>query len=1530
MKGKVNTRFVVSLAIGAVVLFGVAVAALKMFALRSAGDLVKIGETQMSAGNYEDAADSFSKAVNKDPTVIAYLDKWDESLSKIVSPNRDKVQKLIQDLRAIKMQRAQLKPDDLGIQREYLEFSSTLFQQGTLQTAQDISRLVDSSIAAATTKGVPKDKADALKRYSGLAITRYVAETPDASKEWVDRAESDLKAALAADPKDAGSAEMLMAYYESREEAARKLGTMDVVDAMTAQQRQLIESFAASNPDDVRMAISRLRYNLRAAQQPIVRETDPVRQAELVRELGSRFKPQLDEVFAMTRGEAAGVLEINHLNVLSNMESIVASEARQASTLELAERMTKAKPNDVVLGLYYAEQLSSSGNRDAAIVVASSIAEKEPLPVSLDALRLFDAKVSAESNCAVWSFHTWQISKDDKDEAAATAALVDMKKYRDRLEKLISKDRAPYKLVAAQIAFAEDNLAEADRLITSYNQMTDRTSTDGLALAVLTLMKRGTPGSAREPLQRLLEISPRNTAAWLMLARIEEASNNLEAAARAYEMTLRVDSQNAMAKDGLKRIAIRKGEAEIDDPLIKAISEAFKAEDGSPAQSKAAETLKGLRAKYDNDVRLFIAGAGLQLRQGDRPGALATVDEGLAIHKDNETLKQMRIQLTSASPYDAEMAQVDASNLSAIEKLIAKYAIAKRYGKQEEAAAFLARANEIDPKHEGLLELNFIEAMAAKDFTKANSYVDEATAKNADGADGLTFKARLEDARGDVLPALQTMQSVLKNYGVPKPETWRLHGRILVHAGRSAEAIGSFENALAARASDVEAMTDLMGALIAEGRSEEALARARSLEGTGISSQLLVRLWAQLEGTVGDTDKAEKMYRGMLRQDPNDRITKASLAGLLIRKKRFDDAGATIADLRKAEDDLLATRLEASLAQEQGRIADARQIIRSFIDRQEPSKLTADPYIILASLCGMQSDYDAAFAVLEEARAHQDKGTMPADRALAEAHLRLGNFDQGIEAARRIVDATADTPNKVYARRIIDAHLRKGQYAEAERALSLLDPIQGTDPVALLTRAGVLEAKASASDTKDFSGAGQVLSQAVNKFPDSAIVFLQRAQFMARHDGSRRDVLADYDKAVSLQPKSAAILRMRAGYKNSIQDTDGAIADLQQALEVAPELDDLRRALIAQLVQMGKEGDANAISQAYVKTTRDPASASLEMGRLWAQLGNATESLRYYKSAFEAQQSLATAVPVVEILMSQRPPQIAEADRIVTSLPPAILGEPAMLQTRAKLLSMQKKPAEARETLALAIKKTDQTNADLVMRWYGSASAVYTDSKDMVPFLDQLAQGILDPKWVAFFKGNVLFNDPPTREQGIGLLRGLVGSDTTLGLRILASRALTQCLLATQKYEECVEVMKAHLLLMPEEATMANNLAYVLSENLNKPDEALPYAQRAVEAAPQQPEILDTYGAVLLKKGDLDNAIAQLKRCVELEQSPPSLAAALVHLTDALVKKGEMQGASQAAEQFDKLLEAYGQGMPRENRDQLVAQMTALKARITR
>lgn len=66
-------------------------------------------------------------------------------------------------------------------------------------------------------------------------------------------------------------------------------------------------------------------------------------------------------------------------------------------------------------------------------------------------------------------------------------------------------------------------------------------------------------------------------------------------------------------------------------------------------------------------------------------------------------------------------------------------------------------------------------------------------------------------------------------------------------------------------------------------------------------------------------------------------------------------------------------------------------------------------------------------------------------------------------------------------------------------------------------------------------------------------------------------------------------------------------------------------------------------------------------------------------------------------------------------------------------------------------------------------------------------------------------------------------------------------------YEEAVNVWKAGIAAFPNNAEM-HNAAYVLAENLKRPQDALPIAERAV-VAPSSPDVQDTLGTVLLMTG---------------------------------------------------------------------------------
>jgi tetratricopeptide (TPR) repeat protein len=64
----------------------------------------------------------------------------------------------------------------------------------------------------------------------------------------------------------------------------------------------------------------------------------------------------------------------------------------------------------------------------------------------------------------------------------------------------------------------------------------------------------------------------------------------------------------------------------------------------------------------------------------------------------------------------------------------------------------------------------------------------------------------------------------------------------------------------------------------------------------------------------------------------------------------------------------------------------------------------------------------------------------------------------------------------------------------------------------------------------------------------------------------------------------------------------------------------------------------------------------------------------------------------------------------------------------------------------------------------------------------------------------------------------------------------------------------------PSNAQAANNLAYLLAEYNNKPEEALKYAERAVQLRPDDPSYCDTMGWILYRKGLYTQALSYLQR----------------------------------------------------------------------
>jgi tetratricopeptide (TPR) repeat protein len=103
----------------------------------------------------------------------------------------------------------------------------------------------------------------------------------------------------------------------------------------------------------------------------------------------------------------------------------------------------------------------------------------------------------------------------------------------------------------------------------------------------------------------------------------------------------------------------------------------------------------------------------------------------------------------------------------------------------------------------------------------------------------------------------------------------------------------------------------------------------------------------------------------------------------------------------------------------------------------------------------------------------------------------------------------------------------------------------------------------------------------------------------------------------------------------------------------------------------------------------------------------------------------------------------------------------------------------------------------------------------------------------------------------------------------------------TGDQEEAVRRYRAVLALDSSNLLALNNIAYALEAS--QPDEALKYAQQAVELAPDNAMALDTLGWVYYKRAIYDTAVTYLEKSVAKEPIPRRQ----FHLAMCYLKQGQ-------------------------------------------
>jgi putative PEP-CTERM system TPR-repeat lipoprotein len=118
--------------------------------------------------------------------------------------------------------------------------------------------------------------------------------------------------------------------------------------------------------------------------------------------------------------------------------------------------------------------------------------------------------------------------------------------------------------------------------------------------------------------------------------------------------------------------------------------------------------------------------------------------------------------------------------------------------------------------------------------------------------------------------------------------------------------------------------------------------------------------------------------------------------------------------------------------------------------------------------------------------------------------------------------------------------------------------------------------------------------------------------------------------------------------------------------------------------------------------------------------------------------------------------------------------------------------------------------------------------------------------------------------------------------------------------EEAKKMCEKALTINPDFAPAANNLAWLLLQQGQDPDNALALAKRAKSLLPDDPRIIDTLGLALITKGLYSSAVSELKLGADKAPQNPTI---LYHLGLAYWKNGEKD---QAVETLNEALRIEG------------------------
>lgn len=722
--------------------------------------------------------------------------------------------------------------------------------------------------------------------------------------------------------------------------------------------------------------------------------------------------------------------------------------------------------------------------------------------------------------------------------------------------------------------------------------------------------------------------------------------------------------------------------------------------------------------------------------------------------------------------------------------------------------------------------------------------LEKALAADPQNQGALLLQARSKLAARDTEGAIAVLDGVLQR-NAKNADAWRIKGDIQQYVLRVPdEAAASYRKSIEAQPGDVRGYFGLVGMLTRQAKLDDAEKEMAALRKLAPKHPEAIYLDAQLAYAKKDFPKARQLAQDLLRVVPTNARALELAGGIDLQRNALVTAEEYLAKAVQGDGSLeMARRWLAMTYLRSGQAAKAQATLAPVVN-----DTTNDATLLsLAGEIQLMSG-DARKAEEYFARASKlDPSDGRKRTALAMTQMASGKLEAGLEQLQDIAATDQGTSADMA---LISTLVRRN---ELDKALAAIDRLEKKTPNVPLTgqlRAGVLMAKNDLAGARKSYEASLAINP--NFFPSVAgLAVLDLA------DKKPEQARKRFEDLLAREPKnSRAMLALAEAYARQPGDHTKQIGDLlARAVQADPTEVAPRVMLVDHLLRQQDMKQAVSVAQAGVAALPDNAAMLDAAGRAQMAAGDTNQGLTTLARVVALQPQ--STVPLVRLADAQMVTKDAVAAE--QTLRKALDLQPNLIEAQRRIIALRNEQGRMADAVALARTVQKQRPTEPIgFLLEGDARMAGKDPANALTAYQAGLKIAPAPELMVRVLSNLRSTGRNAdAERQANSWRQSQPKDMVVPM-FLAETAMSDKRLADAE-KLYKDVIKAQ----PSNAVAYNNLAWVSSEL--KRDNAIAYAEKANELAPDQPAFIDTLAMLLADKQDYKKAIELQTKAMGLQ-----------------------------------------------------------------